>query len=128
MDTLKNRMIYQLQREANNLKENKELFGDTDTYKSMVNDFMRNLRYAKEVTGADIEVKDWKVQYEDQFSYEYEIESLYAESYNSAINNTIAYLNEMLGLKLCYARDWQKIHDLAEKLGIRFDINGEIVR
>lgn len=128
MDTLKNRMIYQLQREANSLKENKELFGDTDTYKSMVHDFMTNMKYAEEVTETKIEMKDWRVSYADQFDYEYEIESLYAESYNSAINNTIEYLNDMLGLKLNYASDWTRVHDLADRLGIKFDINGEIVR
>ena len=128
MATLKNRMIQQLQNEANSLKENKELFEGTDTYKSMVNDFMMNMKYAEKVTGADIEMNEWKVYYTNQLSYECQIEDLYAEAYNSAINNTIEYLNDMLGLSLNYASDWARVHELIEKLGIRFDVNGEIVR
>ena len=58
----------------------------------------------------------------------YKIGSLYAEAYNSAIRNVIALLNETMGTKFFYARDWAQVDALIEKLGIRFDIDGEIIK
>ena len=59
----------------------------------------------------------------------YEIENpvLCGEAFNCAIKNVAHVLNETLGTKYFYSRDWATLELLADNLGIRFNIDGEIV-
>lgn len=50
------------------------------------------------------------------------------EAYNNAIMSVIDVLNTTMGTKFFYSRDWAQIDMLAEKLGIKFDENGNIVK
>jgi len=57
----------------------------------------------------------------------YKIEDLYAYAYESAIENVATIVNLTLGTHYFFARDWAKLEQLADKLGIDFDENGELV-
>ena len=55
----------------------------------------------------------------------YTIEELYGEAWNDAIQ----YVGEALGLSpLDCIRKWPDIEDVAIKLGVKFNENGEIIR
>ena len=55
------------------------------------------------------------------------IDDLYASAYENAINNVIGVLNESLGTKYFFSRDCYVIDTIAEKLNIKFDVDGEII-
>lgn len=55
----------------------------------------------------------------------YAIDELYGEAWNSAIE----YVGRVIGMDaLDIMRKWTDIEDIAVKLGVRFDANGEIIR
>lgn len=56
------------------------------------------------------------------------IDNLCGEAYNNAIYSVMDLLNTTFGMDLFYARDWSKIDELANKLGINFDENGYILK
>lgn len=58
----------------------------------------------------------------------YTINQLIGEEYREAICNVMWELNNIFGNNLFFGRDDAKVDMLAEKLGIRFDENGNIVR
>jgi hypothetical protein len=55
----------------------------------------------------------------------YNINALFGEAYNTAIENIISHVNK-LGWNYDYRNNWNDAHQLAEDLKIRFDHNGEI--
>lgn len=58
----------------------------------------------------------------------FDIEELYAEAYVSAINNVIDILNGSTGSKLFFWRDCNAVEIIAHQLGVKFDVDGEIVK
>ena len=61
-------------------------------------------------------------------TYDINSTAMCGEAYVSAITNVACMLNKTMGTNFFYARDWAQLDMLAEKLGIRFDENGNIVR
>lgn len=59
----------------------------------------------------------------------YTIGDMYGCAWESAIKNVIDEMNKALGTKLSFDRgDWGVVDEIADTLGIRFDVNGEIVK
>lgn len=58
--------------------------------------------------------------------YTIESDAICASAWDNAIENVAKCVNEVLGLNIS-TREWQKLEELANKLNIRFDENGEIV-
>ena len=58
----------------------------------------------------------------------FSITELYGNAWETAIENAIYELNKTLKLNLFFARDNNQVDTLCERLGIRFDENGEIVK
>lgn len=58
---------------------------------------------------------------------EFNIDQLFAEAYNNAIDNVAYHINKVMETEFFRYRDWPQLHDLALALGIRFDGNGEIL-
>jgi hypothetical protein len=54
----------------------------------------------------------------------YTINDLFAEAYNTAINNVITTVNK-LGWNWSYYDNWRDAHALAEEMHTTFDCNGE---
>lgn len=58
----------------------------------------------------------------------YKIDALYASAWQHALEEVAEIVNINTGLKLFEARDWKALENIALKLGVDFDANGEIVR
>lgn len=58
----------------------------------------------------------------------YNIDELVGNNYNIAIQNVIWTLNRTMGTKFFEARDKSRIEDLAQRLGMKFDADGNIIR
>lgn len=58
----------------------------------------------------------------------YKIDELYASAWQHALDEVAEVVNMNTGLKLFEARDWNALENIALKLGVDFDANGEIVR
>lgn len=59
---------------------------------------------------------------------EFNIDQLFGEAYNNAIDNVAYCLNKVMGTEFFRYRDWYQIHDLCLSLGITFDENGKIIK
>ena len=58
----------------------------------------------------------------------YKIDELYASAWQHALEEVAGIVNANTGLELFEARDWNALENIALKLGVDFDANGEIVR
>lgn len=58
----------------------------------------------------------------------YDITELYGEPWTTAIISVIDAFNSTMGALYFYSRDMWAVEELAHKLGIRFNGNGEIIR
>jgi hypothetical protein len=56
------------------------------------------------------------------------IEALYGAAWSDAVMNVMEVLNETLGLELNWLENGNQISTICTKLGIKFDINGNIVK
>lgn len=70
-----------------------------------------------------------KVIYEDKVNVNesYTIEDIYASAWEGAIEEVAKILNDELETNFSL-QDWAKLERVAERLNIKFDENGEIVR
>ena len=57
----------------------------------------------------------------------YSIKNLYASAWESAIDNAAKKINVALGTDFNRSIDWYTIEVLAERMGLKFDENGNIL-
>jgi hypothetical protein len=56
------------------------------------------------------------------------IEALYGAAWSDAVMSVMEVLNETLGLELNWLENGNQIDTICTKLGIKFDIDGNIVK
>lgn len=58
-------------------------------------------------------MNDWQIQ---------------GSAYNEALKEVAEVINEAMGTNFFYRRDWVALEEVATRLGVRFNEDGEIVR
>lgn len=71
-----------------------------------------------------------KLLFEDKknLTESFTIDDMYAGAWNEAIEEIVNIINEELGQEVCSIQEWTPIENIASRLGVRFNENGEILR